>query len=87
MNLQEFLLELAGSSGDSIKLDELLTSKVEGIEVIEEVEDGIRLLVEDPKNTTSIKERIGEVLDKAGYERYKIVVEKDGPVRHISIEV
>jgi dissimilatory sulfite reductase (desulfoviridin) alpha/beta subunit len=87
MNLQEFLLELAGSKGDSIKLDELLTSKVEGIEVIEEVEDGIRLLVEDPKNTTSIKERIAEVLDKAGYEQYKIVVEKDGPVRHISIEV
>ena len=87
MNLQEFLLELAGSKGDAIKLDELLTSKVEGIEVIEEVEDGIRLLVEDPKNTTSIKERIAEVLDKAGYEQYKITVEKDGPVRHIYIEV
>lgn len=87
MNLQEFLLELAGSKGDTIKLDELLSSKVEGIEVIEEIEDGVRLLVEEPKNTTVVKERIAEVLDKAGYDQYKIIVEKDGLVRHISIEV
>jgi hypothetical protein len=87
MNLQEFMLELAGSKGDTIKLDELLTSKVEGIQVVEDMDDGIRLLVEEPKNITTIKERIVEVLDKAGYDEYKITIEKDGPVRHIFIEV
>jgi hypothetical protein len=87
MTLKELLLEFAGDKGDALKLDELLTSKVEGIETIEEVSDGIRFLVEDPKNTTAIKERIAEVLDKAGYEEYKITIEKDGPIRHIFVEV
>ncbi len=85
MNLKEFLLELAGSKGDAMKLDELLTSKVGGIETIEEVDDGLRLLVEEPKNVEDIKERIVEVLDKAGYEEYKITVEKDGAIRHILV--
>jgi len=85
MNLRELLLQFAGKSGDIIKLDELLTDKVSGIEIEEEIEDGVRLLLNNPSKLNETKERIEDVLEQNGYSEFSIKPEKDGPVYHILV--
>jgi hypothetical protein len=85
MNLRELLLQFAGNSGEVIKLDELLMDKVKGIEVEEEIESGVRLLLNNPADLDEVKERIEDVLEQNGYIEYSIKPEKDGPVYHILV--
>jgi hypothetical protein len=86
MDLRELLLEFAGESGKSMELDELLTEKVRGVEVVEEINGGVRVLVKNPKYLEEIKDRIQEVLEKNGYKEYNIKPETDGEMWHILIE-
>lgn len=87
MNLKELLLQFAGESGESLELEDLLTAKVKGIEVEEELDDAVRALVKEPSQLEEIKERIQNVLEQAGYDKYNIQPERDGEVWHILIEV
>jgi hypothetical protein len=79
MDLRELLLQFAGENGETLRLDELLSSSVIGIEVVEDLDGAVRLLVENPKMLEEIKDRIVEVLDKNGYEKYTITPMKNGP--------
>lgn len=86
MNLRELLLQFAGENGESLQLDDLLTTKVRGIEVEEELDSGLRVLVKNPVDLEETKDRIQNVLEQNGYSEYTITPEKDGPVWHIIIE-
>lgn len=87
MNLKELLLQLAGESSENLKLDELLTNKVKGIEVDEELDGGLRLLVKKPSDLEEIKESIQNTLEKNGYDQYTIEPEREGQIWHILVKV
>lgn len=86
MNLRELLIQFSGANDDSLKLDELLTNRVRGIEVEETIEDGVKILLNNPKDLEEIKERIEDVLEQEGYTEYSINPEKDGIIYHILVK-
>lgn len=87
MNLKELLLQFAGESAAAIKIDELLSDNVAGIEIEVDIANGVKILVEDPDKLDEVKKDIARVLDEAGYEEYSIYPQSQGPIRHLVVEV
>lgn len=87
MTLKDLLLQFAGENEIALNLDELLSSKVAGIEIEKDLPNSVKILVENPDELQSIKFKIKEVLDEAQYESYKIIPKSDGEIQHIIVEV
>lgn len=87
MTLKDLLLQFAGENEIALNLDELLSSKVTGIEIEKDLPNSVKILVENPDELQSIKSKIKEVLDEAQYESYKIIPKSDGEIQHIIVEV
>jgi len=86
MNLRELLLQFAGENEESLRIDELLSNEIEGIEVENDISNGVKILVEDPRKLEEIKELIKKVLEDAGYDEYSITPQSEGEIQHIIVE-
>lgn len=85
MNLRELLLQFAGDNEENLKLEDLLTDNISGIEIEEDLTNGVRVLVENPRKLERIKAKIKFILDKSGYEEYRIIPVSEGNIQHIII--
>ena len=87
MNLRELLLQFEGEIGESLKLEDLLTNNISGIEIEKDLANGVKVLVENPDNLTKIKESVRMLLEKNGYKNYSIKPESEKELQHLIIEV
>lgn len=78
MNLRELLLEFAGQNEQLLKLEEIITSKISEISVIEETASTIR--VAPTEDINECVKKLIEVLDESGYEDYEIREENENIV-------
>jgi uncharacterized membrane protein len=86
MNLRELLLQFAGENEESFRIDELLSNKIDGIEIEKDITGSVKVLIENPFKLQEIKKSIQKVLDDAGYEDYSITPQSEGEVQHLIVE-
>ncbi len=86
MNLKELLLQFSGENATAIKIDELLSDNVAGIEIEVDIANGVKILIEDPSRLDEVKKDIARVLEESGYEEFSINVNSQGPIRHLIVE-
>lgn len=87
MNLRELLLQFAGENEESLKLDELLSNNIKGIKIEKDISNGVKILIEDSSHIRQIKQSIFNLLEKAGYEDFRITPQSEGTIQHIIVEV
>jgi hypothetical protein len=87
MNLRELLLQFEGEIGESLKLEDLLLNNISGIEIEEELANGVKILIENPDDLSAIKELIHALLEKNGYKEYSIKPQNEKELQHLIIEI
>lgn len=83
MNLRELLLQFAGQNEQLLQLEDLITSKISSISVLEETASSIRVAPTNGREITECIKSLDELLSESGYKNYEI----DGDGEDIVISI